>query len=300
MAPNRVVAAIRLQAGESVRGDLINHRHGAAAPTPRRTVRILALGARRTLYWNEIINLCAMANKHDKGKGGGNAHQRAMARSRQQTPESIAAAIMALPNRQVAEMPAVVNQGWYQSTLFWGLVGIAIAIVLTVVAAMKKDIRWLLWFAWPFAGLAVWEFLTYFHFARKRRVMIAACATCVVAVALYSLSVWLKPKPTPITPSGSGISFIGGSFEGFRDSAVKNGSSDLTVGAQGTEFTNNKTHINSKGPVHVRDSRFAGPVNSIIAGDNSNISGNTFNATVTTSPRTTRQRRGSIRYGKSY
>jgi hypothetical protein len=45
----------------------------------------------------------------------------------------------------------IAGEPWYQSTLLWGCIGAFLAIVLTVVAAMMKDIRWLLFVAWPFA-----------------------------------------------------------------------------------------------------------------------------------------------------
>lgn len=45
-----------------------------------------------------------------------------------------------------------------QSTFLWGCVGAFLAIILTVIAAMSHDIRWLLGFAWPFMTFAVWEF----------------------------------------------------------------------------------------------------------------------------------------------
>lgn len=45
---------------------------------------------------------------------------------------------------------------WYESGLFWGCASLAGAIVLTVIAAMLKDLRWLLVIAWPLAGVSVW------------------------------------------------------------------------------------------------------------------------------------------------
>src|ERR1035441_287140 len=48
---------------------------------------------------------------------------------------------------------------WYESTALWGALGAAVAIVLVVVAAMVKDLRWLLIVAWPFFCLAGWAAL---------------------------------------------------------------------------------------------------------------------------------------------
>ncbi len=65
--------------------------------------------------------------------GKGNSHQRAVARPAQ--PKDIP---------------------WYERALFWGGISLAGAIVLTVIAAMQKDFRWLLIFAWPLAGISWW------------------------------------------------------------------------------------------------------------------------------------------------
>src|SRR6187551_3966087 len=45
----------------------------------------------------------------------------------------------------------------FESNLLWGAGALAIGIILTVVAATKQDLRWLLFIAWPFASLAGWR-----------------------------------------------------------------------------------------------------------------------------------------------
>jgi hypothetical protein len=59
--------------------------------------------------------------------------------------------------RKVVGMPENPLLPWYQSTLLWGCLAAVLTIVLTVMAAMLKDLRWLLALAWPFASIAVWE-----------------------------------------------------------------------------------------------------------------------------------------------
>lgn len=91
---------------------------------------------------------------------------------------------------------------WYQSTLLWGSASLAITIVLTVVAAMTKDLRWLLILACPFACVAVWEFVTYFVKSKRRRIAITTVAAIVIVALLYGLNVKLKP-PLQVAPSQS-------------------------------------------------------------------------------------------------
>jgi hypothetical protein len=74
---------------------------------------------------------------------------------------------------------------WYQSTLFWGCVGAFLAIVLTVLAAMMHDVRWVLAFAWPFAAFAAWEFArTYF----SRKIVIWTTTGIVALVSGFFLA----------------------------------------------------------------------------------------------------------------
>jgi hypothetical protein len=83
---------------------------------------------------------------------------------------------------------------FYQSTLLWGALSIAAAIVLTVVAAMTKDLRWLLIVAWPFFVLAFWElFRTIISAVVLRRVLIIM-ASFLAALGLFALNSWLSPS----------------------------------------------------------------------------------------------------------
>jgi hypothetical protein len=70
-----------------------------------------------------------------------------------------------------------------------------LALVLTVVAAMKKDLRWLLILAWPFATMAVWVLTGAFYQQKAFRILVTTLGTLVVIVGLYYLNVWLRPTP---------------------------------------------------------------------------------------------------------
>jgi hypothetical protein len=88
---------------------------------------------------------------------------------------------------------------WYQSTLLWGCIGAFLSIVLTVVAAMMKDIRWLLFLAWPFAVFAAWEFVRTW----SSRTVVVLSVTCLATVVIGALLAWLHfvlpPPSSPIT-----------------------------------------------------------------------------------------------------
>ena len=127
-----------------------------------------------------------MAETRRSQKGGGNAHTRAVAKALQ----SVAAKSSSQPTLVAPPTRAV---QWYQSTMLWGAGSLAAAIIITVVAAMTRDLRWLLIFAWTFAALAAWEFIGYFSKSKVRRNLITTLAAAVFAVALYGLNIRLRP-----------------------------------------------------------------------------------------------------------
>ncbi len=91
---------------------------------------------------------------------------------------------------------------WYEGTLLWGSLGAAIAIILTVVAAMSKDLRWLLILAWPFSCLAVWAVLKVIPQRGLRWPLIIA-SSLLIAGGLYWVNVALRPphaEPAQISP----------------------------------------------------------------------------------------------------
>ena len=84
-------------------------------------------------------------------------------------------------------------QALLQSTLFWGSACMFATIVLTVVAVMIHDARWLLFVAWPFACFAVWEFARLI-FPRRR---IATAVTVALNFGAAALLGWLYVAIAP-------------------------------------------------------------------------------------------------------
>lgn len=108
---------------------------------------------------------------------------------------------------------------FHQSTLFWGCAGAVITIVLTVVAAMTKDLRWLLVFAWPFASVAIWEFARTWAPPNtvKSIASFGVVASGLVLAVFYWLLVPPVPMPDPATTSTSDrpqimLSLLGGNI----------------------------------------------------------------------------------------
>jgi len=81
---------------------------------------------------------------------------------------------------------------WWQENLFWGPFGILVAIVLAVVAIMK-DVRWLLFVAWPCLFISLWVATRDIKSNRTRTV----CFIFVIVIAgfgHYSLYIHLDPR----------------------------------------------------------------------------------------------------------
>jgi len=60
--------------------------------------------------------------------------------------------------------------------------------------AMKKDLRWMLILAWPFAVIALWTVTAAFRY-KKVRVFLTATTAILAAFGLYRLNVGLRPIP---------------------------------------------------------------------------------------------------------
>jgi len=61
------------------------------------------------------------------------------------------------PSQLPPDSPSPNKPPWYEGTLFWGTVGIATGILITVLAAsFAKDFRWLLFVACPFFWVGFW------------------------------------------------------------------------------------------------------------------------------------------------
>ena len=74
-----------------------------------------------------------------------------------QTRKAPRPASLWLPSNLVnEEKPDNNGPAWHDSNPLWAPVAIGIGMVLAVIAAMTKDIRWLLAFAWPFLAFGIW------------------------------------------------------------------------------------------------------------------------------------------------
>ena len=105
------------------------------------------------------------------------------------------------PKEQVEHLPIQeaqpTIQPWYESGLLWGAFGTGIAIVLVVVAAMVKDLRWLLWISWPFSCLGIWAMCRNIAQTVRRRTATITCSVIVGAALLWGY-ISLKGADRPI------------------------------------------------------------------------------------------------------
>jgi hypothetical protein len=83
---------------------------------------------------------------------------------------------------------------FYESGFFWGSVTLGASLILTAVAAIKHDLRGLLWIALPFFVAAIWEFAK-----RTREALIVTALGAALALAgTVALFHWLG-TPTEST-----------------------------------------------------------------------------------------------------
>lgn len=82
---------------------------------------------------------------------------------------------------------------WYESNLFWGPAALGVGILLTVVAAMKQDLRWLLWFAAPCFLLVSWSAVKQIERAGLKWLLMSVCFL-VICGSLYGMHLWLRPQ----------------------------------------------------------------------------------------------------------
>jgi hypothetical protein len=83
---------------------------------------------------------------------------------------------------------------WWESNVLWG----GAAIVFTVIAAMTKDLRWMLILAWPCFTMTLWKMTSMLAVKRSRKIL-TGIGTVFIAAGIYGLNVWLRPTPSPST-----------------------------------------------------------------------------------------------------
>ncbi len=96
--------------------------------------------------------------------------------------------------------PTPTGEPFYESNLFWGAIGLFFGIVLTVIAAMQKDLRWLLIVAWPFGCIAV--------FACARAISSGATRWILVIVGCFLIGGGLWELHTILKPSSESIAKV--------------------------------------------------------------------------------------------
>jgi hypothetical protein len=147
---------------------------------------------------------------------GGNSHQRGVERAKQaRIDKQISAAI----NKAISKQSSVSNgteplevaekaDPWYERGLFWGCLSLAAAIVLTVIAAMQKDLRWLLFVAWPLSLPPFWLMSRGIRHLGLRWILFLGLS-CGAAVGLFQFErLALKPEPQVITPQPTDLTGI--------------------------------------------------------------------------------------------
>lgn len=88
----------------------------------------------------------------------------------------------------------------HESNLAWGPIAIGCSIVLTVVAAMKHDLRFLFFVAWPCFAFGAWRLSKRIPY-KALAYWIAGISCVAVACALCGLNIWLAP---PVKSGTSG------------------------------------------------------------------------------------------------
>ena len=92
----------------------------------------------------------------------------------------------------IPDMNKVKSPPFHDTNLFWSCLTSAIGIILTVVAAMKPDIRFLLPIAWFICVFPVWKLSTFIG-PRPRRLIVTILVSAMIGTGLYGISLWLKP-----------------------------------------------------------------------------------------------------------
>jgi hypothetical protein len=85
----------------------------------------------------------------------------------------------------------------HESNIVWGPIGIASSLVISVVAAMKQDLRWLFIFAWPLFAIGIWKLCRQVPYRRLGN-WIALLMTLAVGLTLLWMNAWLSPKAKPV------------------------------------------------------------------------------------------------------
>jgi hypothetical protein len=101
-----------------------------------------------------------------------------------------------VPRPSPQSWPTNSQSPWYESNLLWSGVGTCIAIILTVLAAMKGDLRWLLWFAWAAAFCPIWIIFKNFGIRKVFQIAVFLVGVSLSGWGFYELHRLLDPGQT--------------------------------------------------------------------------------------------------------
>ena len=86
-----------------------------------------------------------------------------------------------------------IPEAWHRNNTLWGSIGTTIAITLTVVAFVARDLHWLVIVAWPFACVAVWSLMRSVFTTRGEVLLGTVMSSLLVGLVLAYLHSFLKP-----------------------------------------------------------------------------------------------------------
>jgi hypothetical protein len=123
----------------------------------------------------------------DKKGCGGNAHGRAVARAAAKRTGMPMVNPTPSADREEPDLP------WYEGTLLWGAVGVAVTLIATYVGFATKDIRWFLFAAWPFCILVALALARAGSRRHQTRLLVVVAGSLVAAAILFGISKYLPP-----------------------------------------------------------------------------------------------------------
>jgi hypothetical protein len=87
---------------------------------------------------------------------------------------------------------------WWNNTAFWGSSSFFVSIVLIVVAATLKDLRWLLWVALSFGCITIWVLAGNVS-SKKWKFSLVTCGIILISAAMLWLYLILRPLTGALT-----------------------------------------------------------------------------------------------------
>jgi hypothetical protein len=138
---------------------------------------------------------------------------------------------------------------WYEGTLLWGAIGVAVTLIATYVGFATRDIRWFLVAAWPFCALVA---LALAGEIARFRLLLTIAGSLFAGIILFGISRYLPPpNDTDIsTQIRQGFQSLKGQTQTKQENSAltnKNGKDDQ---ATGEKREAGSTHKESQPPRH--------------------------------------------------